>query len=145
MDDRLEKVLISPQMPGSARLTGREPKRKNYIPVALLILSLIFWGGFYFFREWKNGRAINASRDIEVKSDSQTLIEEVSKLISLPQDEEPTIATVSDPKLLKDQAFFANAKVGDKVLIYTKAKKAILYDPVNKKIMEVAPLNIKGK
>ncbi|MEK7084254.1 MAG: hypothetical protein AAB932_03410 [Patescibacteria group bacterium] len=29
-----------------------------------------------------------------------------------------------------------------KVLIYTNAKKVILYDPVNNKIVEVAPLSI---
>ena len=35
-----------------------------------------------------------------------------------------------------------NAKVGFKVLIYTQAKKAILYDPGANKIVEVAPVNI---
>ena len=52
------------------------------------------------------------------------------------------MATVSDLEKLKDQPFFAKAKIGDKVLIYTDAKKAILYDPVNDKIVEVAPINI---
>ena len=67
------------------------------------------------------------------------LISDVSKLMQLP-DEPPTVATVSDPSKLKDQVFFQDAKTGDKVLIYTDAKKAILYDPVAKKIVEVAPL-----
>jgi hypothetical protein len=35
-----------------------------------------------------------------------------------------------------------DAKKGDKVLIYTNAKKAILYDPELNKIVNVAPLNI---
>jgi hypothetical protein len=70
------------------------------------------------------------------------LIAEVSRLIVLPTDETPTIATVNDLQKLQGQQFFVNAKVGDKVLIYTKAKKAILYDPQNQKIVEVAPLNL---
>ena len=39
-------------------------------------------------------------------------------------------------------SFFSKAKVGDKVIIYTNARKAILYDPVAGKIVEVAPVNI---
>jgi hypothetical protein len=65
----------------------------------------------------------------------------VGLLIVLPKNETPTIATVSDPSVLKNQAFFVDAKKGDKVLIYTNAKKAILYDPVIKKIINVAPVN----
>ena len=66
----------------------------------------------------------------------------VSKLMVLPTDETPTMATVSDPEKLKNQAFFVNAKVGDKVLIYTKARKAILFSPSQNKIIEVSPLNV---
>ena len=65
----------------------------------------------------------------------------ISKLIVLPTDELPTLATVSDPEKLKDQPFFANAKTGFKVLVYSKAQKAILYDPTTNKIVEVAPIN----
>lgn len=66
---------------------------------------------------------------------------QVGKLIVLPEDEDPTIATVSNLAELKGQPFFANATVGDKVLIYARAKKAILYSPLQHKIVEIAPLN----
>ncbi len=72
----------------------------------------------------------------------EALVERVSKLIVLPVGETPTVATVTDPEKLKDQAFFVNAVIGDKVLIYTTAKKAILYNPTTNKIVDVAPLNI---
>lgn len=64
---------------------------------------------------------------------------------SLPPDEKPTIATVSDLEKLKDQQFFANARIGNKVFIFTQAKKAILYDVENNRIIEVAPLNMGDK
>lgn len=70
------------------------------------------------------------------------LVSEVGKLIDLPSGEDPTVATVTDISRLQDQPFFARAKNGDKVLIYTQAKKAILYDPSAKKILDVAPVNI---
>ena len=34
-------------------------------------------------------------------------------------------------------------KNGDKVLIYSQAGKAYLYDPVINKLLEVAPINLK--
>jgi hypothetical protein len=73
---------------------------------------------------------------------TEDLLVEVGKLMVLPEDETPTVATVSDLEKLQGQEFFANAKVGNKVLIYTKHKKAILYDPELHKIVEVAPLNL---
>jgi len=69
-------------------------------------------------------------------------VEAVGKLIVLPVNETPTIATVANLDQIKNQPFFANAKVGDKVLIYAKAKKAILYDPSLNKIIELAPLDV---
>jgi hypothetical protein len=77
----------------------------------------------------------------KIREESNELISEVGKLIVLPSDEDPTIATVNDLEKLKDQPFFANAQLGDKVLIYTKASKAILYRPSEHKIIELAPLN----
>lgn len=79
--------------------------------------------------------------DVLAQADKQ-LVEAVGKLMILPADEAPTIATVTDLEKLKGQPFFANAAVGDKVLIYTKAQKAILYRPSEDKIIELAPLNI---
>lgn len=73
------------------------------------------------------------------------LIAEVGKLIMLPEGENPTIATVTDPQKLQDQVFFANAKQGHRVLIYTRAQKAYLYDPVAKRLVEVAPLTVQAQ
>lgn len=65
---------------------------------------------------------------------------EVSKLMLLPKGETPTLATVSNIDKLKSQAVFANAQNGDKVLVYTKAQKVIVYRPSAHKIVDVGPL-----
>jgi hypothetical protein len=75
-------------------------------------------------------------------AETQKLVNQVGALILLPTGETPTVATVVDPEQLKNQPFFANAVKGDKLLIYTNSKKAILYDPAQNKIIEVAPINI---
>lgn len=82
-------------------------------------------------------------KDISTTRQNETkeLLANIAKLVVLPEDETPTIATVSDPDKLKNQPFFARAKKGDKVLIYASARKAILYDPVANKIVEIAPIN----
>jgi hypothetical protein len=70
------------------------------------------------------------------------LISEVSSRIMLPADERPTVAVVSDINRLKDQQFFSAGQNGDVVLIYMNARKAVLYRPAEKKIIEVAPVNL---
>jgi len=106
----------------------------------LAILVVVFGATtFYFYNRYSE---IKANPQATAEETTQDLVEEVSKLMILPEGETPTVATVVDPEKLKDQVFFARAKAGDKVLIYPNARKAILYDPVNKKVVEVAPVNI---
>ena len=87
-----------------------------------------------------------ADPDAQQARAAETHVEDVlaavGRHIILPEGEEPTVATVSSLEPLEGQPFFANAKIGYKVLIYTTAKKAILYDPEADKLVEVAPLAV---
>lgn len=74
------------------------------------------------------------------KNEAKNIVETVGKLIVLPAEEQPTIATVTDLSKLQSQPFFKNANVGDKVLIYNTAKKAILFRPTESRVIEYAPL-----
>lgn len=108
--------------------------------IIFLVIAVVAAGlAYYFYSQLARLKAdpLKTSRE-----EVHVLVAQVSKLMVLPSDEEPTVATVSDPDLLKDEPFFAKAKAGDKVLIYTKNKRAILYDPVAKRILDVAPVNI---
>jgi len=109
----------------------------------LLILFILFIGSLgvagYFFWQW---HTLKNNPNAVTETQNQDLIEEVGRMILLPEGEQPTIATVTDPSKLADQQFFANAKTGDKVLVFSLAKKAILYDPVAHKIIEVGPVNV---
>jgi hypothetical protein len=71
------------------------------------------------------------------------LVSQVSQLVSIP-NETPTLATVTDPSKLQDQQFFTDAQKGDKVLIFTNAKRAILYRPSTHKVIESAPVQLNG-
>ena len=109
---------------------------KNIIIILVILLCSSLGAGLYFYKKSID----NAPKDTQ--KELQDTVKIISKLMVLPTNETPTLATVNDPEKLKNQSFFANAKVGDKVLIYTNAKKAILYNPAQNKIVEVSPLNI---
>jgi len=109
--------------------------------IGLLFAASLATGG-YFYKRAVNAEAIIKDPQKLGKEEAKKVIEEVRKLMELPQDEEPTIATVADAEKLKDQEFFKNSQNGDKVLVYTKTRKAILYRSSTNKIIDVAPVTL---
>lgn len=85
---------------------------------------------------------LSKSQQTNPADEAKQLHSEVTKLIELPADEIPTVATVVDADKVKNQAFFIHAQNGDKVLLYAKSSKAILYRTSSKKIVEVSPINL---
>lgn len=77
-------------------------------------------------------------------SEIEKLVDEVGEKIVLPIGEPPTIATVTDVEKLLGQPFFRNAKNGDKVMIFSSTKEAILYRPSIKKIITTTLINDTG-
>lgn len=115
------------------------PKIKKTWIVLVILLLLALLPSYYFYNQYqKTQEALGQNAEAETAK----LVATVGKLIELPVNETPTIATVSDKSKLSGQQFFANAQNGDKVLIYSQAKKAILYRPSTNKIIEVAPINL---
>jgi hypothetical protein len=118
--------------------SGLPPFLKFGIPTLVLLILIVAGAFAYQFYTFKK----QVKEPVALASEPKELINQVGQLIELPLNEEPTIATVSDVNKLKDQQFFTNAQNGDKVLIYQKAKKAILFRPATKKIVDVGPVNI---
>ena len=104
-----------------------------------LLIAAVAGFATYF---WYEAQALKKNPQRAAQEETLRLIGAISKLIVLPEGENPTVATVTDPERLREQPFFANAQTGDKVLIYTNSRKAILYSPTQNKIIEVAPINI---
>ena len=155
MNDELVVSLRKPQRVEEPPVPTRPPPlrgtRRSGFPlgpvIAMLVVATLGVGlYFYVFRgpntsaSSEHGTLSNKPADEQAAKEGADVIAAVGRLIVLPEGEVPTLATVSDPEKLKDQAFFAHAKAGYKVLIYTKARKAFLYDPSQDKLIEVAPI-----
>lgn len=83
----------------------------------------------------------NTSQVSPNADEAQKLTGEIGKYIELP-NEAPTVVTVADANKVKGQTFFVAAQDGDKVLLFAKAGKAILYRPSTKKVIEMASINL---
>lgn len=116
-------------------------KHKMLGILVVLVVILAFLVAGYFYMQYQKTQQLLKNPTLAAQVQTQELLGAVGKLIDLPK-ETPTIATVSDISKLQGQPFFQNAKNGDKVLIYTNAKEAILYRPSDNKIIAVAPVNI---
>jgi hypothetical protein len=90
---------------------------------------------YYFYHKYKTVPSV----------ETDDTVAKVRKIMDLPTDETPTMATVTDKEKIKDQIFFAKAENGDRALIYPKAKKAILYRPSTNKIIEVMTLSVSNQ
>jgi len=118
-------------------------KNPNFL-LAILLASVLSTA--YFFDQnliaQRELAAIKKNPNLVTQQEAKDLISRIGLLVQLPKGEQPTIATVTDVSKLKGQAFFANAKNGDKLLIYLKAAKAYLYSVSMNKILEVAPVTV---
>lgn len=114
-------------------------KTRNIFFVLFIILLAGIGVIFYMYFQIN---ALKKNPEQKKKSEVVEVLEKVGKLTVLPEDEEPTVATVTNLEKLKDQVFFSNAQIGDKVLIYASSRKAILYNPSLDKIIEISSINL---
>lgn len=134
--------MKKPVLDNLKEIKGFKTSKIFWLALVVIIFILAALPSYYFYSQYKKTQALLQNPTQAATLESQKLIDEIGTLIELPRDQNPTIATVSDITKLSEQPFFANAKNGDKVLIYTQAKKAILYRPSENKIIEVAPVNL---
>ncbi len=130
----------------SDKLSELHTKESNRGMIAIIIIVVVLLiaavsSGVYFYIQYQNAKTTTSS-STKSASEVADLIKKVGDLMVLPTGENPTVATVSDVSKLKGQTFFAQAHNGDKVLIYQKARKAILYSPTLNKIVEYGPINV---
>lgn len=133
---RTFKTLSSkPEADSPSEQQGKRRRlNKRNLPWLLILILLVVSG--FLFMEYKEAQ----NKLIDVKTQNAKYEKQLHKLILLPSNESPTIATVKDAEKLRKQLFFKNAQTGDKVFVYNKERKAILYRPSTNMIINVQPV-----
>lgn len=131
-------------------LRADQHKRKKFslksVLLAILILGLMGVAAFFSYSYYQTRQQVLDLKTLEgqqqlAEQELSGLLNQLGKLMLLPEDEEPTVATVTDVEALsQEQPFFARANNGDKVIIYVDERKAIIYSPERNIIVNVGTL-----
>lgn len=127
-------------------------RNKNILTALIVMVTLALAGvGFMYYQYQKTASelkkvktqiAVQSSTPKEPKEDEiKKIVAEIAKVARLPENEIPSVATITDVSKLKDQPFFKDAKNGDILLVFNTSGKAVLYDPKEKKIVDVTTLS----
>jgi hypothetical protein len=103
--------------------------------IATAVLSFAIAGFIFVFHKKQL-----VDPNVALANETNELAANIGKFMELPVAEQPTLATVTDKAKLRGQDFFQHAEDGDKVLVYSRSKKVILYRPSTGKIIDVTNL-----
>ncbi len=123
-------------------------KKSNRIVLIIALLLAVAGIGTLVYLYQQNQqlktdpKALSDASKQATTQEAKDLKAKVGKLMQLPGDEDPVVATVSDKNKLKDQPFFKDAANGDKILIFTAAKKAIIYRESENRLINVGPIAV---
>lgn len=124
-------------------MSNLRPRQKVApVPIifALLLVGSLIFGGYYF-RQYQNLKA-TSSKSPEEKN--KELVEKINKVYSLPKDEDPVVAIVSDEDTFKKEyPVFTTAQKGDSLLLYEKAGQAILFRESENKVIGTATFAVR--
>jgi hypothetical protein len=129
------------KLPHLPKLALARPQQARFAWLLVLVLVVV---SLFLFQQYHEARTKLAAAHTPAASSAQVknVIAAVRKLVVLPADQTPTVATVKDVDKLRGQSFFANAKNGDKVLVYAAEKEAILYRPSTNQVVTIAPVSV---
>lgn len=113
----------------------------------MLVALVLLFGGLSIFLMVSTSESRNKLLSLRSQNTNvvtQDLLNKISEITIVPTDEVPTVATITDVSKLKDQVFFSNAENGDKLLVYPRASRAILYRPSTNKVVEAMTVNLEN-
>lgn len=137
---------------GEVIVGGKKLSKKIVFGTVVLVIVLLLAGYYFYNQSKKEKQNLNLAniitvteKEAEARKEAEVLVLIVGKLVELPKNEIPTVATIVDKEKLKDQQFFKTVENGDKLLVYTKALKAILYRPSTNKVIDMTVLSLGEK
>lgn len=138
--------------PGKKISTKSKRSRSRISKVLFMLLALVLValaaGSFVLYGKYQATQqqveklsTVQGQQELNQTQVNQ-LLGEMRAIILLPKDEDPVVATISDMNLLKDKDFYKDAQNGDRVVVFANAKKAYIYRPSNKMIINVGAFEV---
>jgi hypothetical protein len=124
---------------------GSKLKKTGSVLTGIIVCAALVFFVYNYYSTRNQLMHLKTANSSSGTNETQQLISKVGNLVQLPADESPTIATVSNASRLKNQQFFALAKDGDKLLIFSKSGLGVLYRPSTNKIISYSPINLNNK
>jgi len=110
----------------------RRLKLRTIIIAAFLIVGWL--GAIYFYNQYNE--IANEPQVVAQKQATKILVD-LSSIMELPENELPSISTITDISALAGDPFFARAQNDDVIIVYTQGQQAIIFLPSMKKIINV--------
>lgn len=122
--------------------TGRRERtisKKLVILCAVACIVALTLAGWLFVQNRDLQRKVgNKSAVHEISNDE--IARKVAAVYDAP-NEKPSVAQVADKSKLSNEPFFQNAKKGDYVVVYPKAKIALIYRLSDNKVVNIGPIS----
>lgn len=116
--------------------------KRLLIVIPVLAFLIVLSAAVYFYLQYQKTQQLLKNPTAATQLETTEILSKIEKFIELPIGETPTIATILDSQKLKNQPFYARSQNGDKIILYTNAKIAILYRPSENKIIDVSHLTL---
>ncbi|MCB9807698.1 hypothetical protein H6770_00390 [Candidatus Peribacteria bacterium] len=129
MANKARSVLVVFMIAGLIGLVGMLEVKRQTISAQLSTLT----------KQMEDGQLEENTEENQQIADR--IIAQVRTLINIPEDVEPTVATIIDINLLRERNPFYNKAENGDFLIVTR-ERAILYSEKENKIIDVAPIQL---
>lgn len=124
----------------------RKPKLLTLFLV--LVLLALAAGSFFLYKKYNETKkeveklsTVQGQQELN-KTQVNQLLGEMRAIIVLPKGEDPVVATITDVSKLNKNAFYKEAQNGDRVVVFAEAKKAFIYRPSTKTIINVGSFQL---
>ena len=116
----------------------------HYLLQVIVIIGLIVGGWLAFTGRIQLDDTVKT--DVEqTQVETDGLLDKISKHMILPSSERPVLATIIDAdKLSLEDPFYVGSVDGDKLLIWSAEKRAIIYSPSRDIVINMGPIIFEG-
>lgn len=126
----------------------RSRKKIIFLLNLVLIIAVVALGYGYYVKKKELDTIKDPTAQAEVaRKAAIEVANQARKIVLIPEsDEVPEVLTINNPELaVKEQPNLAGVIAGDKILLYIKSGKAIVYSPSRNIIVNILPVTLQQK